>query len=301
MPSHKGISNNYQFPIITNFQFIGHLIFEIRNLKFVSALCFVTTLIILLSVTHISSPTFAQTTNALEKAQKDYTFQFTKYRDAQEKYINAKSEYESFKTATAKNDAFNKTKDYLTQINKLYLTYIALIQENGNAINFSAHGDDKNKSDSILKGETGFFSEENKKIGSTKTLEELPPIAKEVKTHVAEEMTPKSDKVLAIYEVVQSEAALEDFKSLSRILDRVVVFKLRAGETKSILNNWSSEIKDIQAKTEASTTQAREELGKTQDDRTTDGELNNIAEITKGAKAELKRSQPLFEEVARII
>ena len=237
----------------------------------------------------------------LEKAQNDYTFQFTKYRDAQEKYVSAKSEYETFKTATAKNDAFVKTKDYETQINKLYTTYIALVQENGNAINFTSHGDDKNKADSILKSETDYFNDQNQKISRTKTLEELPPIAQEIKTHIETNLSLKVDKILSIYEVVETEAALDDFKSLSRILDRVVVFKLRAGETKSILNNWSSEIKDIQNKTEESIVKAREELGKTQEDRASDGELSNISEITKAAKSQLKRSQPLFEEVVRII
>ncbi|MDP2632518.1 MAG: hypothetical protein Q8P25_02220, partial [Candidatus Curtissbacteria bacterium] len=234
-------------------------------------------------------------------AQTDYTFQFTKYRDAQEKYVSSKSAYESFKTATAKNDAFIKTKDYLSQINKLYVTYIALVQENGNSINFTSYGDDKNKADSILKSESGYFNEQNKKVAQTKTLEELPPIAAEINTHVKDDLTPKVDQVLSIYEVVQTEAALDDFKSLSRILDRVVVFKLRAGETKSILNNWSSEIRDIQAKTEQSALKVREALAQIPDDRATNSQLNEISEIAKSAKNELKRSQPLFEEVVRII
>ena len=243
----------------------------------------------------------AQTTTALEKAQSDYTFQFTKYRDTQEKYISAKSAYESFKTATAKNDAFITTKDYETQINKLYIAYILLVQENGNAINFTGHGDDKNKSDSILKSETDYFNEQNKKVALTKTLEELPPIATDIKTHLETDTVPKINKALAIYEVVQAEATLEEFKSLSRILDRVVVFKLRAGETKSILNNWTSEIKDIQTKTEAAIAKARQMLAETQNDKASEGKLGEISETTKVAKQELKRSQPLFEEVVRII
>lgn len=246
------------------------------------------------------TPVFAQQT-PLEKAQSDYIFQYTKYRDAQEKYTSAKAAYESFKTATAKNDAYNKTKDYLTQIDKLYITYIALVQENGNAINFTAHGDDKNKVGEILKNETDYFSENTKKIEKTKTLEELPPIAQEVKEHIDADLAPRVNKVLATYEVVEVEAALDDFNALSRILDRVVVFKLRAGETKSILNNWSSEIKDIGAKTEESTQKARDALKQIEDDRASSGQLNNISELAQAAKDELKRSQLLFEEVVRII
>ena len=176
-----------------------------------------------------------------------------------------------------------------------------LVQENGNAINFTGHGDDKNKSDSILKSETDYFNEQNKKVALTKTLEELPPIATDIKTHLETDTVPKINKALAIYEVVQAEATLEEFKSLSRILDRVVVFKLRVGETKSILNNWTSEIKDIQTKTEAAIAKARQMLAETQNDKASEGKLGEISETTKVAKQELKRSQPLFEEVVRII
>ena len=260
-------------------------------------------LIFLLITSHLSllSAQSPAPTPALEKAQSDYTFQFTKYRDAQEKYISAKAQYQSFQTATAKNDAYAKTKDYLIQIDKLYQTYILLVQENGNAINFTKHGDDKNKINDILKNETNYLNNHIQKINGTKTLEELPPLSLELKKNLDEDFHPKLNKTFAIFEVVETEAALDDFESLSRILDRVVVFKLRAGETKSILNNWSSEIKDIRTKTANSIIKARDTLSKIPEDQASDGELTNISQLTQDAKRELKRSKPLFEEALRII
>lgn len=251
-------------------------------------------------ITYYLLPTSAQQT-PLEKAQSDYNFQFTKYRDAQEKYTSAKAEYESFKTATSKNTAFVNTRGYLVQSNKLYLAYISLIQENGNAINFTNHGDDKNKVNEILKNETDYFNANIQKINQTKTLEELPPMAKDLKTQFNDVFQLKLNKVLSIYEVVETEAALDDFVLLSRVLDRLVVFKLRAGETKSILNNWASEIKDIREKTEAGIAKARDNLTKTDPDTASTGQLQTITEIVNQAQTELKRSAPLFEEVARII
>ena len=62
------------------------------------------TFIIFMAALSIVLPTFAQTT-ALEKAKADYSFQFSKYREIQKEYQSAKSQYESFKTATSKNEA----------------------------------------------------------------------------------------------------------------------------------------------------------------------------------------------------
>ena len=272
---------------------IKYFVLSILALIFLSAYSLLTTDF---SLAQSPSPS-----SALEKAQNDYNFQFTKYRDAQEKYTSAKAEYLSFQTATAKNDAYVQTKNYLIQVEKLYQTYIAEVQENGNAINFTNHGDDKNKINSVLKNETTYLTSHIQKINQTKTLEELPPLALDLKTQLTDEFDPKLRKVLATYEVVGTEAALDDFVTLSRILDRVVAFKLRAGETKSILNNWSSEIKDIQAKTQDSITKARNSLNKTENDQVSSGELSNITELAQTAKTQLKRSEPLFEEVARII
>ena len=70
----------------------------------------------------------------LDKARSDYTFQYTKYREAQNKYINARSSYLTFQTATAKNNAYLATGDYLVQIDNLYQAYLFLVNENGNSL-----------------------------------------------------------------------------------------------------------------------------------------------------------------------
>jgi len=246
------------------------------------------------------SPSPAQTT-PLEKAQNDYSFQFTKYREAQEKYITARASYLSFKTAVSKNDAFAKTKDYLTQIDLLYLSFVALVQENANSINWGKSGTEKDEVGKILNAEITYINEHKQKVQNTKTLEELPLLSKELKTHIKDTLEPKLNKTLATFEVVETESAFEDFSSLSRILDRVVIFKLNAGETKSILANWASEIKDIRDKTSDKAAAARKKLDEREGDTLPKGNLEDISEITQSAKTELKRSMPLFEEVVRIL
>lgn len=279
-----------------------NLILETVNLKqkgskFIVSLLIVTLLFLVSSFSFLVS---AQQ-SALERAQQDYNFQFTKYRDSQEEYTSTKAAYESFKTATAKNSAYVATRDYITQVDRLYLAYIALTKEHGNAIDFSRHGQDKDKTAQILDSLASYLNDHMQKISQTKTLEQLPPLARELKKYLASEFQLGFNKTLAIYEVVETEATLNEFLSLSRILDRVVVFKLQAGETRSILANWSSEIKDIQTKTQENINLAREALSKTNENTATDGQLEEISQIAQKAKNELKRSKPLFEEVVRII
>jgi hypothetical protein len=152
-----------------------------------------------------------------------------------------------------------------------------------------------------LNDEISYLNEHKQNVQNTKTLEELPPLAAQLETHVKEVLELKVNKVLATFEVVETETALEDFSSLSRILDRVVVFKLQAGETRSILANWASEIKDIRDQTTEKISQARSDLDKITGDTLTKRGLGDISSAAEEAKTELKRSQPLFEEVVRIL
>lgn len=268
------------------------------------AVCASTFLLILLlagsqlSVVVGQSPSPA---SALDKAQNDYTFQYTKYRDAQDKYLTAKETYNKFQTAVAKNDAFVKTKDYLLQVDQLYITFIGLTQETTNSINWGKSTSQKDAVAATLKEEISYLTNHKQKIQNTKTLEELPPLATELKTHIKETAELRLNKVFATFEVVETESALGDFTILSQILDRVVVFKLRAGETKSILANWASEIKDIRDKTTQKITPARTKLDETKEDTMSKNALEDITETAQSAKKELKRSKPLFEEVARIL
>ena len=244
------------------------------------------------------SPSQAST---LDKAQADYNFQYALYNETHTSYKTAKAQYLSFQTAVSKNDAFTKTKDYLVQVDNLYLSFFALVQENANNINWEQSTQQSQLVTDLLKGESDYFKAHIQSLQNTKTLEELPPLSKDLKKHIEDTTQPKLNKVIAILTVAQTESSLSDFNSLSAILDRVVVFKLRAGETKSILANWSSEIKDIKDKTNTGLDQAKEELSKNPQETMSEGNLDNVSQNTQKAQTELKRSKALFEELIRIL
>lgn len=239
--------------------------------------------------------------SALERAQNDYNFQYSKYRDAQEKYKTARSSYLSFKTATAKNDAYEATKNYLTQVVKVYITFGYLTREHINSFNWGNFNDQKIKSISILNNQIATLTSFQQQIAATTTLEQLPPIAADLKNYLAGEFDKKHNKVLASLEIGEAESTLNEFTSLAGILDQVVVFKLRTGETKSILANWASEIKTIRSNTEKSIAQAKGLNTQTAEDQADEGALEAVSAATRKAKSELKRSKALFEEVVRII
>lgn len=245
-------------------------------------------------------PAVAQQT-PLERAQSDYNFQFTTYRDSQDEYTKAKATYLSFKTAVSKNDAFVATKDYLIQIDQLYLAFIALTEEHGNTINWSKSTISKDETTKTLKEEKTYLADHKQKVQNTKTLEELPPLADELEAHIKNPLELKVNKTLASFEVVEAETVFEEFNSLSRILDRIVLFKLRAGETKSILANWASEVKDIRDKTTEKLNGAKDQLANHQQSTINSGDLDRITDMSQEAKDELKRSKPLFEELIRIL
>lgn len=260
----------------------------------------------LLIVSNLPSPVTAQTpspspTSTLDKAQADYNFQYTLYNDTHTNYVTAKAQYLSFQTAVSKNDAFTKTKDYLLQVDNLYLSFIALVQENANSINWEQSTQQSQQVSDLLKGESDYLKTHIQSVENTKTLEELPPLSKDLKKHIDDTTEPKLNKVLAILTVAQAESTLFDFNSLTATLDRVVVFKLRAGETKSILANWSSEIKDIRNKTNTNLDKAKSELENNKGDTISKGDLANTSRNTQQAQTELIRSKALFEELVRIL
>src|SRR3989344_1941429 len=55
----------------------------------------------------------------LDQAKKDYTEKTSGMANAKNAYVTAKSTYLSFETATAKAEAFAKTKDYLILVDRL--------------------------------------------------------------------------------------------------------------------------------------------------------------------------------------
>lgn len=257
-------------------------------------------LIVFLSIVNGQlSTVFGQ--NPLEKAQSDYTFQFTKYRELQNKYITARASYLTFQTATSKNDAYLATKDYLVQIDSLYHAYLFLVNENGNSLSWQNTDIPNEKLNQIIEGEIAFFDDHQKKGNDAKTLEQLTDLASDLRSHRDGEFSLKINKILATFEVVEAQSAIADFSTLARDLDRIIAAKIEKDQSQTILTNWTSEIADINTKTQNYLTKAKELFNKTKEQTATGGELKDISRFTQLAKNELLRSKSLFKEVIGIL
>ena len=238
---------------------------------------------------------------ALDKAQNDYTFQFTKYREAQNKYINARSSYLTFQTATAKNNAYLATSDYLLKIDDLYHAYLFLVNENGNSLGWQNSDSSKDHINQIIDEEIAFFDNHRKKVKDAKTLEQLPDLATDLRSHRDKEFNLKINKILATFEVIEAQSAIADFNKLARDLDKIITSKIEKDQNQSILANWISEITNIKAKTQNYLTKAKELLEKTKEQTASGDELKDISSFAQLAKNELLRSKPLFKEVIGIL
>ena len=238
---------------------------------------------------------------ALDKAQNDYTFQFTKYREAQNKYINARSSYLTFQTATAKNNAYLATSDYLLKIDDLYHAYLFLVNENGNNLDWQNSDIPKDQINQIIDEEIAFFDDHQKKVKDTQTLEQLTDLANDLQNHRDKEFSLKTNKILATFEVIETQSAIADFNKIAGELDKIIASKIEKDQNQSILANWISEITDIKAKTQNYLTKAKELLEKTKEQTASGDEVKDISSFAQLAKNELLRSKPLFKEVIGIL
>jgi len=290
MPTSR-ISNKYQFQINTNFKFVSLIIFSLSLITYLSVKA--------LTMGDHLPLTFAQTPK--EKARQDYTFQFTKYREAQEKYSTAQAAYLSFQTATAKNDAYLKAKEFLSQTDSLYLSYIALVTEYGNSMDWQRTSLSKDKINTLEETEVSYFQTHQKQISQTATLEELPPLTQELKNHIEKSLSLKINKILATFEVAETESTFNEFSELSQTVRNKIASQSRSEETNSILMNWTSEIENIRKSSEVLKNQSIEKFNQKPQDTLEQGDLEEITKFTQEAKSQLKKSKPLFEEVARIL
>ena len=155
----------------------------------------------------------------LERARQDYTFQYTKYRDAQEKYLVAKSTFETFKTAVAKGEAFVKTKEYLAQIDNVYVAYLLLVKEQGNYIDWGQEEPQKAEIFKLIDSQITYFQDHPKQIETAQTLEDLPALAKNTKDYTQTILPGKIYKALATYELVETISAFDKFVESELLLE----------------------------------------------------------------------------------
>lgn len=243
------------------------------------------------------SPTFAQT-SPLEKAENDYAFQYSKYVELHDAYLSAKNTYITFKTATAKNDAFLKTKDYLKQIHNVYISYLLLSKEIGNTFDWGDNAKSKNTISKNLDAEINFFAENSKKIERTKTLEELPTLALELNTYIENKSDGIINGTLITYNLVEIQTKIKQFTTLAIELDNYARNKLPAEKYNAFFANWNSEIKKIQQEAQKSLDRANITIES--NSKYSYSDVTSTANRTQEIQKQLKQANTLFEEVLRL-
>jgi len=263
-----------------------------RKVKFFLLIC-----LLLSIVSGQLSVVLAQ--SAYEKTKEDYSIQLKKYNEARNDYLTKKASFEAFQTATAKKEAFESTKKYLVETNFLLADKLHVLKEFGNTINWQNSTFSKGDMFNLLDEETNYLQNNWSDIQKTTALEQLPPIAEELKIRLDTSLLPKADKVIGTYEIAKTESTHSNFKDLTQAVSNFANSRATSENT-AIVHNWQTEIDNVNAAVNTNISEAKDELDKIKLDRKS-SRVNRIFQLTKSAKDELKRSLNLFEEILRII
>lgn len=245
-------------------------------------------------------PSTAYSISPLEQAQNDYSFQLSKYTDTHEKYITARANYLAFKTAVAKNNAFSKTKDYFVQVHNVYLAYLFLIEERTNIFDWSFSSYKKDDFVRQIKAEADFMRESQRKAQNAQTLEEITPLALELKTHMDTKTLPVVGSVLATADLAQIQDAFYSLKQTSTNIDDFVRDKI-TDSNKPLYLNWKSEIDGIKSKIDAQILNAKNTLAQLTNQKTFNAQSSEIYLQTQESRNELERAKNLLAEILKFI
>ena len=247
----------------------------------------------------IKHPVNVYSQTPFEKTKEDYSIQLKKYNEARNDYLTKKASFEAFQTATAKKEVFESTKNYLVETNFLLADKLNVLKEFGNTINWQNSTFNKEAMFTLLDEETNYLQNNWSDIQKTTALEQLPPIAEELKIRLDKSLLPKADKVIGTYEVAKTQSAHTNFKNLAQSVSNFINPRATSENT-AIIHNWQTEIDNVNAAVNTNISEAKAELDKIQLDRKS-SRVNKVFQLTKSAKDELKRSLNLFEEILRII
>ncbi|OGD95609.1 hypothetical protein A3F02_03080 [Candidatus Curtissbacteria bacterium RIFCSPHIGHO2_12_FULL_38_9b] len=238
--------------------------------------------------------------NQFENAKKDYAFHFLKYNDQRQKLSQANSSYNTFKTVAAKNDLFIATRDYLLQINNLYIAYINTVIEYSNEINWSKLSEKRAHINQKLESEKQYFRTHQPNIQNVTTLEELPPLSDDLRKYIEEQTKPAIYMAFITYEMANIQSTDEEFEQLLALVKTQLNLKLQSGENTTI-SNWFSEINSIQQTSNTYLDGANAKFENLDESVVNRRNLNEILQDTSTTKNELKKSINLFEEVLQIL
>ena len=261
---------------------------------------FVLILSLIILVTHHSQLITISAQSPLETAKKDFVQKTSDYSTSKSAYIGAKATYTKFQTATAKADAFSKTKSYMITADNLLLSYLALVSHYASDPKLQGTSFDKTFSDQLVSEQTNFIQNHLSSVENSKTLEELPPLATNLKTQLSKSTQPKISKLVVSMDISRTEAVFSDYKNLAGKLDEFTKSRITP-QNQTLVANWQSEIGDIREKTQTNLSQTSSSYQLISDNYLNPSRIKQTQTILGKAKTELKRSSQLFEEMTKII
>lgn len=206
------------------------------------------------TVVNSQSPT---PTTPLEKARDDYTFQTSKHQEARDKYLAAKTNHMAFNTATSKNEAFLKTREYLVQTHNVFITYLLLIDERSNKYDWGKGPFKKDDAHKKIQDEVKSLENLRTEAENLKTLEETVTYAQKLKGHVESATLPIAYTMLSQTDLAQLFEAQFDFTDNANKIETYAKEKIAPKDNQLFLN-WQSEVQsskeEIKSKTEAKQT-----------------------------------------------
>ncbi len=262
------------------------------TLRFVEGL--VVSILVGLSIVTGQLSLVAGEVSPLEKAQNDYSFQTTKFQDVKEKYQTARSSYLTFKTATAKNEAFLKSKDYLTQVHNLYIAYLFLINERANTVDWSKTTYERQKVSDQVTAEIKFLEDDKKKAQDAQTLEEIPKLASDLAIHISTVTLKTAFITLATTDLAQIEDVTTSFDETATKVD---TYSQKLNINEQFHLNWKSEVETIKTKTKDATQDPKKKLDTAISLGNYPYKSNNFEFDTSLARQILSRTKSLLREI----
>lgn len=157
-------------------------------------------------------------------AYTDYTYNFTKYRDAHNAYDVAKSAYATYRTLTAQQDATTRLRSVLAARDKLMAAYFDLLYEKFLATPALSSGE-QNTFFNVKESEKKWLADHQKKLDAASTLDDLnrasadfesrfPQMDTETKQAVGTVLLSKTDVLTTRWDA-QANSLTEELKMIA--------------------------------------------------------------------------------------
>jgi len=239
------------------------------------------------------APVFAQTTN--KQALDDYFFQLEIYQDSHSDFVIARDSYKQFGTLASKTEAFNKTKEYLTQVTTLLISYdnaIITILANNNGLT----NEQKDPYVLKVKDHKTNFGNIQIRINQIKRLEDFNQIAGDIETE--KQIHDENGKVaVELSKIGYINSNILSLNQYIGLIDVKISAAKRSGKNVSYFEIGPQEIRKRLTSSNELVAKSLEIIAST--DRTASGKVALADQNLSEAQKQLLEATSFFKEIIR--